>query len=507
MDFIDHLFLAFRLSLEPYNLLVCFLGVLLGTLVGVLPGLGPTAAISLLLPITFTMTPLQSIIMLAGIYYGAQYGGSTTSILVNIPGEATSVVTCLDGYQMARKGRAGVALGISAFGSFIGGTFTVVMIMLLAPPLAAFALKFGPPENASIMFFGLTMVTYLSSGSMVKSLMMAAFGLLLGCIGTDLITGRERYTLGIIDLEDGVGLVPVVMGLFGISEVLWNIEDLSRKQEVFKTDMRGLLPNKQDWKDSAGPITRGSITGFFVGLLPGGGALIASLLSYAMEKKISKHPERFGTGDIRGIAGPETANNAGAGGAFIPLLSLGIPCNVVLAILMGAFMIHKITPGPLLLKEHPNLFWGVVGSMYIGNAMLLILNLPLIGLWVKILKIRYAILFPMIFLFCLIGSYSLNNSLFDILTMIIFGIIGFLMKKFRYDAAPLVMAFVLGPMLEENVRQALLISKGNPAIFFQRPISSIFVIVSLILLISPELLKLLKKKRPGPFVQETENGK
>ena len=507
MDVLGHLFWAFRISFEPYNLLFCFLGVLFGTLVGVLPGLGPTAAISLLLPITFTMTPIQSIIMLAGIYYGAQYGGSTTSILVNIPGEASSVVTCLDGYQMARKGRAGAALGISAFGSFIGGTFTIVMLMLLAPPLAGIALKFGPPESASIMFFGLTMVTYLSSGSMVKALMMAVFGLLLGCIGTDLITGLQRYTLGMIDLEDGIGLVPVVMGLFGISEVLWNIEDVTRKQEVFKTDMKGLLPNKQDWKDSAGPIARGSVVGFFLGLLPGGGALIASLISYAMEKKISRQPKRFGTGDIRGVAGPETANNAGAGGAFIPLLSLGIPCNVVLALLMGAFMIHKITPGPLLLKEHPDLFWGVVGSMYIGNIMLLILNLPLIGLWVKILKIPYSILFPMIFLFCLIGSYSLNNSSFDILIMILFGIIGYWMKKFHYDAAPLVMAFVLGPMLEENVRQALLISKGDAAIFFQRPISSLFMTVSLILLISPHLLRLFRKKRPGLLAQETDDRK
>ncbi|MGA2956707.1 MAG: tripartite tricarboxylate transporter permease [Thermodesulfobacteriota bacterium] len=502
MDAISHLYLALRISLDPFNLLACFLGVLFGTLVGVLPGLGPTAAISLLLPITFTLTPVQSIIMLAGIYYGAQYGGSTTSILVNIPGEASSVVTCLDGYQMARKGRAGPALGISAFGSFIGGTFTIVMLMLLAPPLAGIALKFGPPESASIMFFGLTMVTYLSSGSMVKALMMAIFGLLLGCIGTDLITGQQRYTLGIIDLEDGVGLVPVVMGLFGISEVLSNLENLERKREIFKTDMRGLLPTKQDWKDSAGPIARGSLVGFFLGLLPGGGALIASLISYAMEKKIARNPEKFGTGDIRGVAGPETANNAGAGGAFIPLMSLGIPCNVVLAILMGAFMIHKITPGPLLLKEHPDLFWGVVGSMYVGNIMLLILNLPLIGIWVKILKIPYAILFPLIFLFCLIGSYSLNNSLFDILTMIIFGIIGYFMKKFHYDAAPLVMAFVLGPMLEENLRQALLISRGSPGIFFSRPISFLFVTVSLVLLVSPYLLRLFRKQRPGLLIKE-----
>jgi len=494
MEIFAHLAMAFRISVEPLNLIFCFLGVLFGTLVGVLPGLGPTAAISLLLPVTFTLTPMQSIIMLAGIYYGAQYGGSTTSILVNIPGEATSVVTCIDGYQMAQKGRAGAALGISAFGSFIGGTFAIFMLILLAPPLASVALKFGPAESAAIIFFGLTMVTYLSSGSMIKSLMMAVVGLLLGCIGTDLITGMQRFTLGMIDLEDGIGLIPVVMGLFGISEVLWNIEDQTRKEDILKSDIKGLLPNRKDWKDSSGPIARGSVIGFFLGLLPGGGALIASLLSYAMEKKIARNPEGFGKGDIRGVAGPETANNAGAGGAFIPLLSLGIPCNVVMAILMGAFMIHKVTPGPLLLKEHPQLFWGIIGSMYIGNIMLLLLNLPLIGLWVKILKVRYAILFPMIFLFCLIGSYSLNNSSFDIFVMILFGVMGYLMKKFQYDAAPLVMAFVLGPMLEENVRQALLISKGSAFIFLERPISSVFVITSLIFLIIPQVLRFLKRR-------------
>ncbi|RPJ36504.1 MAG: tripartite tricarboxylate transporter permease [Deltaproteobacteria bacterium] len=494
MDVFAHLAMAFRISFEPLNLLFCFLGVLFGTLVGVLPGLGPTAAISLLLPVTFTLTPMQSIIMLAGIYYGAQYGGSTTSILVNIPGEATSVVTCIDGYQMARKGRAGAALGISAFGSFIGGTFSIIMLMLLAPPLASVALKFGPTESAAIIFFGLTMVTYLSSGSMIKSLMMAIFGLLLGCIGTDLITGLQRFTLGMIDLEDGIGLIPVVMGLFGVAEVLWNIEDQTGKKDIFKTDIKGLLPNRKDWKDSSGAMARGSVVGFFLGLLPGGGALIASLLSYAMEKKVARNPEGFGKGDIRGVAGPETANNAGAGGAFIPLLSLGIPCNVVLALLMGAFMIHKVTPGPLLLKEQPQLFWGIVGSMYIGNIMLLVLNLPLIGLWVKILRVRYAILFPMIFLFCLIGSYSLNNSTFDIFVMIVFGVMGYLMKKFQYDAAPLVMAFVLGPMLEENVRQALLISQGSAFIFFQRPISSVFIITALIFLIIPQVLRFLKRR-------------
>ena len=494
MELFDHLSMAFAIAMEPSNLFVCFLGVLIGTMVGVLPGLGPVAAISLLLPITFTFSSVQAIIMLAGIYYGAQYGGSTTSILVNIPGESSSVMTCLDGYQMARKGRAGPALGMAAFGSFIGGTFTVIMLMLLAPPLAGVALKFGPPENTAIMFFGLTMVTYLSSGSVVKALLMAAFGVLLACIGADLFTGLQRYTIGYTELEDGVGLVPVFMGLFGISEVLINIED-PEKRDVFKTKIKGLFPTRQDWKDSAGPIARGSVVGFFLGLLPGGGATIASFISYAMEKKLSKHPEEFGNGAIEGVAGPETANNAGAGGAFIPLLSLGIPCNVVLAILLGAFMIHGVTPGPLLLKEHPDLFWGVVGSMYIGNILLLVLNLPLIGMWVKILKVPYAILFPLIFLFCLIGSYSLNNSTFDVLIMILFGILGYLMKKFNYEAAPLALAFVLGPMLEENFRQSLLISRGSFSIFFIRPIAAVFIITSLLLLVSPFLLKVIRKRQ------------
>jgi putative tricarboxylic transport membrane protein len=493
VDLINHFYMAFQVALDVKNILFCFIGVFFGTLVGVLPGFGPTAAISLLLPITFVLTPTQSIIMLAGIYYGAQYGGSTTSILVNIPGESASVITCLDGYQMARKGRAGAALGISAFGSFIGGTFAIIMLMMLASPLAMMALKFGPPENCSIMLFGLTMVIYLSSGSIIKSLMMATVGLLLGSVGIDIIEGTRRYTLGILNLENGLGLVPVIMGLFGISEVLLNIEEGSENRDVFKTDVKGLFPTKQDWKDSAGPITRGSIVGFFIGLLPGGGATVASFISYAMEKKIARHPENFGTGDIRGVAGPETANNAGAGGAFIPLLTLGIPCNVVMAILIGAFMIHRITPGPLLIQEHPDVFWGVVGSMYIGNIMLLVLNLPLIGLWVKILKVPYVILFPIIFMFCLIGAYSLNNGTFDIIVMIVFGAIGYLMKKFGYEGAPLVLALVLGPMLEENLRQSLVISKGSLMIFILRPISAVFMGVVVVVLASPLLLKIFKK--------------
>lgn len=504
MDLLPQLFSAFHVATEPFNLFVCFVGVLLGTLVGVLPGLGPTAAISLLIPATFSLSPVQSIIMLAGIYYGAQYGGSTTSILLNIPGEAASVMTCLDGYQMAKNGRAGPALGIAAFGSFIGGTFAVVMLMILAPPLAEFALRFGPPEQASLMFFALTMVIYLSKGSMVKSLMMAAFGFLLGCIGTDLVTSTPRFTMGILDLADGLGVVPVVMGLFGISEVLLNIEKTSTKREFFKTRFKELFPTKKDWKDSAGPITRGSISGFFLGLLPGGGGIIPSFISYAMEKRLAKDREKFGTGDIRGVAGPETANNAGAGGTFIPLLTLGIPCNAVLAVLLGAMMIHGVTPGPLLMKNYPDLFWGVVGSMYIGNVMLLVLNLPLIGLWVQLLRIPYVLLFPLIFLFCIIGAYSLNNSLVDVTIMLLFGIVGYLMQKFEYSASPLVLAFVVGPMLEEALSQSLILSQGSPVIFFSRPISASFSIIAVAVLISPLILRLFKKKRLALSIEGSE---
>lgn len=505
MDLFNNFIMAFKIALVPSNLLACFLGVLFGTLVGVLPGLGPSAAISLLLPITFKLTLTQSIIMLAGIYYGAYYGGSTTSILVNIPGESASVVTCLDGYQMAKKGRAGPALGISAFGSLIGGTFAIVMLMILAIPLTNMALKFGPSENASIMFFGLTMVTYLSSGSMIKSLIMAALGILLGCIGTDLITGKIRYTIGILELREGFGLIPVIMGLFGISEILLNIEKSSEKKKFFKTKLKDLFPTKQDWKDSAGPIARGSILGFFLGLLPGGGATIASFLSYGLEKRVAKYPEKFGTGEIAGVAGPETANNAGAGGGFVPLLTMGLPCNAVMAILVGAFMIHGITPGPLFLKENPYEFWGIVGSMYIGNIMLLVLNLPLIGIWVQILKVPYAFLFPLISLLCVIGSYSLNNNIFDVFVMIIFGIVGYLMKKTGYPPTPLVLALVLGDMLEVNVRLALTISHGSLLIFFSRPISAVMISVSLILLVSPIILRIIKRQRLGSLIEEQNN--
>jgi putative tricarboxylic transport membrane protein len=422
--------------------------------------------------------------MLSGIYYGAMYGGSTTSILINIPGEAASVVTCFDGYQMARKGRAGPALGMAAFASFIAGTLGVIGLAFLAPPLASIALKFGPPEYFSLMVLGLTVLTFLAGGSMLKSLMMACAGVVIGNVGLDLITAQPRFTFGLNILLDGVGLVPLVMGLFGISEVLLNVEQKLSEREIFKTALKGLLPTLKDWKESIGPLLRGSVLGFFLGILPGGGAVISSFVSYGLEKRLSKHPEEFGKGAIAGVAGPESANNSATAGAFIPLLTLGLPSNAVMAILLGALMIYGMPPGPKLISSHPQLFWGVISSMYIGNMMLLILNLPLIGVWVKILKIPYPILFPLILLFCLIGAYSLNNNPAEIGLMLFFGLLGYLMKKFKFDGAPLVLAMVLGPLMDQSLRQSLLMSGGSGMIFFTRPICLvIFVIIALILLL------------------------
>jgi putative tricarboxylic transport membrane protein len=467
MDILNHLALGFSVASNIHNLLFCFLGVLIGTLIGVLPGIGPVATISLLLPVTFGMNPVASIIMLAGVYYGAQYGGSTTSILVNIPGEASSIITCLDGYQMARQGRAGPALGISAFGSFIGGTVSIIGLMLLAPLLARLALKFGPPEYFALMLFGLTMVTYLCVGSLTKGLVMAIAGLAISTIGQDPITGVTRFTLGSITLMDGVGLVPVAMGIFGIGEVLTNIEE-SIKQEVFSAKIGGLLPTLKDWIACKWPIVRGSIIGFFMGILPGAGVVIPTFMAYTTEKRLSRYPEKFGTGMIEGVAAPETANNAATGGSLVTLLSLGIPANVSMAVLLGAFIIHGIQPGPLLISKHPELFWGTIASMYIGNGMLLILNLPLIGIWVKILKVPYNILFPLILLFCFLGVYSLNNNIYEILIMLIFGVFGYLMRKFEFEGAPFLLAMVLGPMMEIAFRQSLIY--GDPLIFFKSPI-------------------------------------
>jgi len=501
MDIIHSIGLGFAVALQPVNLLYCFLGVFIGTLVGVLPGIGPVGAMSLLLPVTFQTTPEAAVIMLAGIYYGAMYGGSTTSILVNIPGEAASVVTCLDGYQMARQGRAGPALGMAAFGSFIAGTAAIVGLMLLAPPLSRFALKFGPAEYFSLMVLGLCILIYLAHGSMAKALLMAAFGVVLGLVGLDAITAQPRLTFGRMELVDGVGLVPIVMGLFGIAEVLFNIESVL-KRNILKSSISGLLPTRQDWRDSAGPLARGSVLGFFLGILPGGGAVISSFLSYALEKRVSRHPERFGHGAIEGVAGPEAANNAAAGGAFIPLMTLGIPPNVVMAMLMGAFIIHGVQPGPLMMTQKPELFWGVIASMYIGNIMLLILNLPLIGIWVQVLRVPYRILFPLILLFCLIGVYAVSNTVFDIYIMVLFGVVGYLMKKFGYEPAPLVLAFVLGPMLENNLRKALILSQGDFSTFVTRPLSAIALLLALALLLSP-LIPRLRGKREAIALEET----
>lgn len=500
MGIFDNLILGLHVVLTWHNLLFCFLGVFIGTLIGVLPGIGPIATISILLPVTFGMDVISSVIMLAGIYYGAQYGGSTTSILVNIPGESSSIVTCIDGYQLARKGRAGAALGMAAFGSFIGGTISVIGLMLFAPLLARFALKFWAPEYFSLMVLGLTMVTYLCMGSITNGLIMAVAGLAVATIGQDPISGVNRFTLGSVTLMDGVGLVPAAMGIFGIGEVLTNIEE-GIKRDFFSSKIKGLLPNFQDWKNSAWPIIRGTFIGFFLGILPGAGATIPTFVAYSVEKRVSRHPEAFGTGTIEGVASPETANNSATGSSMITLLSLGIPASPAMAVLMGAFIIHGIAPGPRLMTQHPDLFWGVIVSMYIGNVMLLILNLPLIGLWVKILKIPYDILFPLILLFCFLGVYSLNNNINEVLIMIGFGVFGYLMRKYGFEGAPFLLAIVLGPMLESAFRQSLF--SGDPLIFFKRPISLVLLVISLLMLLSTILPSISKNRKTlGKVFQE-----
>jgi putative tricarboxylic transport membrane protein len=493
VDFFDSILYGLQVTFQPINFLFCGVGVLVGTLVGVLPGIGPAGAMALLLPATFKFSPTSTIILLAGIYYGVQYGGSTTSILVNIPGEASSVMTCIDGHQMARQGRAGPALGIAAWGSFIAGTIANIGLMLVAIPLAHAALRLGPPEYFALMCTGLIIVTYLAQGSVLKAIMMGLVGIILGSIGLDLISGFPRFTFGINELTDGVGIVPLVMGLFGISEILENLEG-SLKREVFKTRIKNLWPSFKDWMESKWAIVRGSLIGFVLGILPGGGAVIATFVSYAVEKKVSKHPEKFGKGAIEGVAGPESANNAAAGSSLIPLLSLGIPPNPIMAIFFSALIIHGIQPGPLLIRQHPDLFWGLVASLYLGNAFLLILNLPLIGLWVKVLEIPYKILFPLILLFCLIGVYSMNNLSFDLYVMLFFGVVGWIMRKFGYEGAPLILAYVLGPMLENALRQSLLISQGSFLIFVTRPISAAALGFAFLLLLTT-LLPNFKKRR------------
>jgi len=475
---------GFAVALTPANLAACFVGVFVGTLIGVLPGIGPVATMSLLLPVTYGLSPAASIIMLAGIYYGAMYGGSTTSILANIPGEAASVVTCLDGYQMARAGRAGAALGIAAFGSFIAGTLSVLAITLLAPPLAATALRFGPPEIFAVLLLGFTLITQLSGGSKLSTAAMALLGMLLGTVGIDPISGVARFTFGTIALNDGLGLVPIIMGLFGVSEVLLNIEAQIR-QETFRARIAGLLPTRADWQTAGGPIARGSALGFVLGILPGIGAIIPTFISYALERRLSAHPERFGPGAIEGVAGPEAANNAATGGAIIPLLTLGIAPNVPMAVLLGAFLIHGVQPGPLMITERPELFWGVVASMYVGNALLLALNLPLIGLWVQLLRVPYGLLFPLILVFCVIGAWSEAANQADLVVLLGFGVVGYMMKKLAFEPAPLVLAFVLGRMAEEALRQSLLLSRGSLGILATRPLTTAILVLAVAAAVLP----------------------
>ncbi len=484
METLSNLAYGFSVCLRLENLLYCFIGVLFGTLVGVLPGIGSTAAIALLLPATFKLPSSTAIIMLSGIYYGCMYGGSTTSILVNIPGESASVMTCLDGYAMAKQGRAGPALGIAAFGSFIAGTASIIGLMLMAPPLARLAMSFGPPEYTGLLVLGIVLLCYLGERSIVTSLMMASLGFFLGTIGLDNFTTTPRFTYGMVNLMDGVGIVPILMGLFGIPEVLINLEQTERT-DVYSGEIKGLFPTMRDWINSIGAIIRGTLLGFFVGILPGGGATLSSFLSYSVEKKVAKHPESFGKGAIQGVAGPEAANNAGAGGAFIPLLSMGIPSNATIALLMGALLIHGVQPGPSLMEKHPDVFWGVIASMYVGNVMLLILNLPLISIWVKILKVPYSILFPFIILFCLIGTYSTSNSMSDLFVLGIFSVLGYFMKKLGLEAAPLILAFILSPMLETAFRQSMILSGGSFLIFVSRPISGVlFSVVGILACVS-----------------------
>jgi putative tricarboxylic transport membrane protein len=479
---------GFGIAFSLNNLIFALIGALLGTIVGILPGLGPAATISLLLPLSFKIgSPVTSIIMMAGIFYGAMYGGSTTSILVNIPGEAASVVTCIDGYQMALQGRAGPALGIAAIGSFIAGTIGVIGLTFVAPPLAEFALKFGPPEYFSLTLLGLLMATLLGGASIVKGLIMVVLGLLLGSVGLDPISGAVRFTWGFFMLQEGVDFVTLAMGMFGIGEILMNLET-ELTTELVTRKITHLWPTLKDWAESKWAIIRGSFIGFFIGILPGGGAVISSLVSYAVEKKVSKHPEAFGKGAIQGVAGPESANNSAASTSFIPLLTLGIPGNAAIAMIFAALLIQGVQPGPFLITEHPDVFWGVVASMYIGNVMLLILNLPMVGIWVQLLRVPYAILAPIIVLFCCIGVYSIRNTVFDIWVMGIFGVIGYLFRKVDMEPGPLILAFVLGPILERSLRQALLISAGSPLIFLTRPRSGglmgfllVFILVQVIM--------------------------
>jgi putative tricarboxylic transport membrane protein len=480
---LDSLLLGFSVALRPDVLFYAFVGCVVGTLVGVLPGIGPLAGISILLPLTFGLDATKAVVMLAGIYYGSQYGGSTTSILLRIPGEAASVMTCIDGNAMARKGRAGAALCIAAVGSFIAGTFGVIVLTLVAPPLATIALRFGPPEYTALLVLGLVFLAYMSTGSLPRTLLMATFGLLIGTIGIDVMTGHFRYSFDIPELGDGLGIVPVAVGLFGVGEIL---ATPSRQvtREVIRPRLTELWPSGAEWRQSAMPIARGSVLGFLIGIIPGSAHIISSFLSYALERRISKHPEEFGKGAVAGVAGPESANNAASTGAFVPMLALGLPTGPVTAVLMAALLIHGVPPGPTLVNDHPNVFWGFVASMYVGNLMLLALNLPLVGLFVNLLRIPYSYLYPLIIMFCVIGVYEVNHSIVDVWIMLIMGAVGYGLKKFGFDPAPLVLGLVISPIFEMSLRQSLIMSNGNWLVFLQRPIALTLVVACAILLIT-----------------------
>ncbi|HEX2724186.1 MAG TPA: tripartite tricarboxylate transporter permease [Beijerinckiaceae bacterium] len=501
MDVLANLGLGFQTALGPANLLYCLIGVFLGTAIGVLPGLGPVATIAMLLPVTFGLPPTPALIMLAGIFYGAQYGGSTTAILVNLPGEPSSVVTALDGYQMARQGKAGRALATAAIGSFFAGTVATLVIALFAPPLAAFALKFGPAEYFSLMVLGLVASIVLAHGSLLHALGMILLGLLLGLVGTDVNSGMARFTFELPELGDGIGFVTLAMGVFGIGDIVANLEhEVSRG--VAEKGISGLMPTREDWRRIVGPILRGTILGSALGILPGGGALLASFGAYSFEKKISRNRAEFGRGAIEGVAAPESANNAGAQTSFIPMLTLGIPANPVMALMIGAMIIQGIQPGPTVMTEQPALFWGLIVSMWIGNLMLLVLNLPLIGLWVRMIAIPYHLLYPAIIVFCAIGVFSLNNNTFDVFLMALFGVLGYVFRKLGAEPAPMLLAFILGPMMEEFLRRALLLSRGSPMILITSPISGVmlaFAAIALVLVLLPAF----RKTREVAFQEET----
>jgi putative tricarboxylic transport membrane protein len=501
MEIFSNLAMGFGVALTLNNIMYCFIGVMLGTLIGVLPGIGPIATISMLLPATFVLPPVSALIMLAGIYYGAQYGGSTTAILVNLPGEVSSVVTCLDGYQMARKGMAGKALGIAALGSFFAGTVATILIAGFAPPLAEFALKFGPADYFSLMVLGLIAAVVLAHGSVIKAIAMIILGLLMGLIGTDVNSGVARYSFGLPELIDGIGIGTIAMGVFGFSEIIRNLEH-GEKREVFTKSVTGLLPNWADIKTATGPVLRGTTLGSMLGILPGGGPVLGAFSAYTVEKKLSKHPEKFGTGVIEGVAAPESANNAAAQTSFIPLLTLGIPSNPVMALMIGAMIIHGIQPGPQIMTAKPELFWGMIASMWVGNFLLVVLNLPLIGMWVKLLTVKYDYLYPAILIFCCIGVYSISNATYDVLMAAGFGFIGYTFIKFEVEPAPLLLGFVLGPMMEENLRRALLLSRGDPIVFVTRPISMTLLAISVLLLLVMAA-PMIRKKREEAFQEAT----